>query len=425
MKLFCKIYSLRKKVANKSFTLITLLTLRAISAWALPDGSLSDTNIQYFGRWDFSNPTQYQAYWVGAYIKVNFSGTAVKIRLGNTNNYYVKIDGGNWTSYTNVTGTLNLTPTPLANGIHTLSVAAGQDYSYVFNFQGISLNQGATTSPPTVAPTLIEFIGDSITCGFLDPQEDVSAYAWICSGGLNCEHTQMAYPGITLVTGYGYNADKTGMDIQYFKLQPLGYASPASWAFNTYTPKVVVINLGQNDNHFSVPDATFQSDYTYFLASVRAKFLNAEIFAMRPFSGAKAAQTLAAVNARVVTGDSHVHYIDTTTWLSSGDYLDGTHPSASGQTKAANLLKPILAAYVSASLPPTIGGLTVNTNGSATVLYASLSGFNYHVETTTNLSQPSWAIVPGSVTNITGNSVTFTDRASVISTKRFYRVVSP
>jgi len=71
----------------------------------------------------------------GAYIKVNFSGTTVKIKLGNTSSYYAKIDNGPWITYSNATGTVNLTPTPLANGTHSLSVAQGKDYDYIFNFQ--------------------------------------------------------------------------------------------------------------------------------------------------------------------------------------------------------------------------------------------------------------------------------------------------
>lgn len=144
---------------------MTLGIFGATIALAASDGSLGDSNIKYFGRWDFSSPEQYVSYWGGAYIKVNFSGTTVKIRLGNTSNFYYKIDNGAWTTLTSVVGAVNLTPNPLARGTHTLSVAQGKDYDYVFNFQGLILDVGATTSSPTVSSNLIEFIGDSITDG--------------------------------------------------------------------------------------------------------------------------------------------------------------------------------------------------------------------------------------------------------------------
>jgi lysophospholipase L1-like esterase len=54
------------------------------------------------------------------------------------------------------------------------------------------------------------------------------------------------------------------------------------------------------------------------------------------------------VNARNAAGDSKVHYINTNGWLTAADYTDGLHPSVSGHIKAARLLQPILAPYVSA-----------------------------------------------------------------------------
>ena len=106
---------------------VTMLSLGlAIGGWsaqAAPDGSLTDTNIQYFGRWDFSNPAQYAAYWGGGYLKVGFSGTTVKVKLGNASNFHFNLDGAGWTTWTNVgNGTVNLTPTPLAAGNHTVDL---------------------------------------------------------------------------------------------------------------------------------------------------------------------------------------------------------------------------------------------------------------------------------------------------------------
>jgi lysophospholipase L1-like esterase len=331
--------------------LAVMLVLGAGRAAAAPDGSLTDTNLTYFGRWDFSSLTQYVSYWGGAYIKVNFSGTTVKIKLGHSSCYYAKIDGGSWVTYSNVTGTVNLTPTPLAAGTHTLSVAQGKDYDYVFNFQGLTLDAGATTSSPVVSSNMIEFIGDSITAGYTCAQADVSDYAWVCSENLGVEHTQIAYPGVDLVTTTNHG---TGQDVQYFKEQSFNYPSSPNWDFSTYTARLVVVNLGQNDigaNGISL--TVFQSDYTNFLANIRAKYPNADIFALRTFGGLAAAQTQAAVAARNAAGDAKVHYVDTTGWLGSypgSDWDDGVHPSVAGHIKVASQLQPILAAYVGNAL---------------------------------------------------------------------------
>jgi lysophospholipase L1-like esterase len=348
------LFGCSKQSLNEKTTGI-LVPAAGVSATAFSNnGAVGDTNIKYFGRWDFSSTTQYVSYWGGAYFKVKFSGTTVKVKVGNTSNFYAKIDNGAWTSYIGASGTINLTPTALASGTHTLSVAQGKDYDYVFNFQGLVLDAGATTSAPTVASNLIEWMGDSISAGYTDAQADVSDYAWVCSEALGTEHTQIAYPGVNLVSGY----TSTGMDNQYFKLQSIAYPSSPAWNFATYTAKLVVINLGTNDNSNSVPDATFQSTYTTFLANIRAKYPNADIFVLKTFANVKVSPTVAAVNARVAAGDTKVHYIDTSGWLNPGapDFTDGLHPSVSGHIKVSNNLQPILAPYLSGASGVTFYG---------------------------------------------------------------------
>ena len=77
--------------------------------------------------------------------------------------------------------------------------------------------------------------------------------------------------------------------------------------------------------------------------------------------------------------------------------------------------------------PPqqSILGLTVNADTSVTLNYAATSGFSYCLETTTNLSSPTWTIVPGSTTNATGNVITFVIPAASGDIQRYYRTASP
>jgi lysophospholipase L1-like esterase len=383
----------KKDFADKPLTQDRTSSQR-MAAIAAANGALGDTNIKYFGRWDFSNPAQYVSYWGGAYIRVKFTGTTVKVKVGTNSNYYAQIDNGPWTSYIGVTGTIDLTPSPLASGTHTVSVAQGKDYNYVFNFQGLILDPGATTSAPPVSNDLIEYIGDSITSGYTDPQANVSDYAWICAEALGAEHTQIAYPGIALVNGYGVNATKIGMDVQYFKAQSLAYPSSANWDFTKYTPRIIVINLGQNDDSSQVPDSTFESDYISFLTNVRAKFVNAQIFVMRTLWDVKSVPTQAAVNARIAAGDTKIHFINTNGWLVKGtsDYGSGVHPSVSGHIKVANLLKPILAPYLSSGTPPPIadgtykiinrnGGLALDVKGKLTANGTPIDQWTYNGST--------------------------------------------
>jgi hypothetical protein len=69
--------------------------------------------------------------------------------------------------------------------------------------------------------------------------------------------------------------------------------------------------------------------------------------------------------------------------------------------------------------------ITVNPNSTVTLIYATTPGFAYHVESTTNLTPASWTVLPGSATNATSSSVTFTDTSAPGNPQLFYRVGSP
>lgn len=306
----------------------------------------SDIHIQYIGRWNTTNPKSYTSYWGGAYFKARFTGTSIKISLGHKSNYYVSIDNGPWMSYKGVEGMVDLTPAHLSGMEHTISVAQGKDYDYIFDFKGLVLAPGAKLlrlKTKKSSHSLIEWIGDSITTGYTDPQANVSDYAWVCSSLLGAEHTQIAYPGIDLVSGY----HGQGMDIQYQKERSLKFPDAAPWDFSRYCPDIMVLNLGTNDVNNHVPAAIFEKSYINFIQELRRHFPKAEIFVMRTFSGAMAIPTKAAVQILNQKGDKHIHYIDTEGWLvkSTDDFTDGTHPSISGHIKVAQHLKPLLAAF--------------------------------------------------------------------------------
>jgi hypothetical protein len=330
----------------KSFfkAIIILLVFGSGKVMAATPGSLQDKHIKYIGRWDFSNPSEYFSYWGGAYIKVNFEGTSVKLKTGHKTNFFAKIDNGPWLSFLNVDDTVDLNLSPLSNTSHTLVIAQGKDYDYEFSFKGLILNNNARTSDPSVSKKMIEYIGDSITAGYTDAQVNVSDYGWIAAENVGAEHTQIAYPGICLVDG----VKGVGMEVQYFKLKGSKAATPENWDFKQYTPQIIVLNLGTNDNANKIPDSLFRARYIKFLKDIRAQFSHAEILVMRTFLGLKEAPTLAAVNAQIAAGDKKLHFIDTKGWIdvNTSDYNDGAHPSVTGQQKAAHKLSEVLAQYL-------------------------------------------------------------------------------
>ena len=293
-------------------------------------GDVSDPNIVYVGRWA-NTTTEAVPSWTGAYLSTRFTGTTVRVRARDAVNFYVSIDGGSDVFYAGVRGTVNLTPTPLAAGTHSLRVSYRSGDTV---FLGLVLDAGATTARPSVSTKLVEFVGDSITAGALTDRLAVSAYGWVLGERLGVRHTQIARSGYCLVAQSGCVGQRT----QFFQLASTG---TTPWDFARYQASAVVINLGTNDIGHSVTGATFQSTYTDFLRAIRAKYPNAVIFAMETFKKRYVTETQAAVRA---VNDPNVRYINTEGWLTVGaDYEDTDgHPNETGHAKVADRLAPII-----------------------------------------------------------------------------------
>ncbi|GLY07602.1 GDSL-type esterase/lipase family protein [Actinoplanes sp. NBRC 101535] len=307
---------------------------------AAGDGSPSDTNISFVGRWNKTNASAYVPYWAGAYLRTGFTGTTVKLKQRNTIELWASIDGKAYTKFSG-SGTINLTPTPLANGTHTLIVSYRQvagSYTGDAVFQGLTLDSGKTTVKPAARTKLVEFVGDSITAGTTSSQLAVTDYGYVTGERLGADHTQIAIGGMCLSeTTDGCWAHET----RYW-MSSGGQAGTDAWDFSRYTASAVVINLGTNDKSHGVTGPDFQADYTTFLTRIRAKYPNATLFAMRTFIGRYAAETQAAVQARNAAGDANVRYIDTTGWLPSDGLSDSVHPNDKGHLAIADRLTPIL-----------------------------------------------------------------------------------
>ncbi len=309
----------------------------ATAATGLP----TDPNIRYFGRWDTSSATGYVPEWAGAYAVVGFTGRTVELRQRGSVDLYASIDGGAFRSYANVSGVVDLTPSALASGTHTLRVSyrpVEGSYHGDDVFQGVVLASGAHTVTPSVPSKIIEFIGDSITVGYRSSEEALTAYGWLTAEQLGAGHTQIARSGACL---YPSADGCIGMRDRWLRTG-VSATSPL-WDFSRYQANAVVINLGTNDLGHHVSSAQFESAYITLIHEIRAKYPNATIFAMETFKQWFVSETKAAVASVTKAGDTRVRYVDTEGWINpSTDTADGTHPTDAGHRKIAARLAPII-----------------------------------------------------------------------------------
>jgi len=338
------------------------------------DGSLADPDIRYIGRWDKSASNVYHSYWTGAYLRTGFTGASIGIKLAAGTTLAVSIDGEPLRTVPAGNGVTPLNLGPLNSGEHTL-IAGSAGQNEELEFQGLALAPGGETRSLPVRP-VVEFIGDSISAGV------IGNYCPLTAEALGADRTQISFSRRSLTSGFGCLDDKAGLDTQYFQLKNFNHLNDkpqTEWNFS-YTPALIVINLGQNDQCGNEPADIMTASYTDFLTKIRSRFPKAHIAAMRTFGGPYETSIRQAVAARNSAGDPNVHYIDTTGWLKKEDFRDGIHPNDAGNIKVGHRLSPLLRPLLGMKAAPAAVTVGDPKNPAALpqqILSAYLGGANH------------------------------------------------
>lgn len=228
-------------------------------------------------------------------------------------------------------------------------------------FRGFVLDKGSQlVTPPALPERKIEFIGNSITCGYgvesiemTDPFEDETenhwlTYANIVSDSLQAQHTSISRSGIGVYRNY--NGPKAGspdnMPWQYE--YTLFNKHEEKWDFSKYQPQLVCINLGTNDlstNNYDIK--LYEKNYRMFLKTVREKYPEAKIVLITgPMLGEKESSEQRAVLDRICKDankkDKNISRFDFTFQTGDLGYGASWHPSKLQHQKMAGELLPYL-----------------------------------------------------------------------------------
>ena len=226
------------------------------------------------------------------------------------------------------------------------------------------------TSVGDIAPTAekdlkIEFIGDSITCGYGVDDEDryhhfsthtedaTKAYAYKTAQNLNADYSLVSYSGHGIVSGYTTQgkmvaAQQVPKMYEQFARSYGNYngycVSSTDWDFARFVPDVIVINLGTNDASYTGNDKELQQEYTdgyvSFLKKVRENNADAQIICALGVMG----DTLYGAIENAVaayteeTGDTKVSAFRLTPQDGSTGFAADWHPTAATHDKAAEEL---------------------------------------------------------------------------------------
>ncbi len=211
----------------------------------------------------------------------------------------------------------------------------------------------------------VEFIGDSITCGygvegknetesFATATENAEkSYAGLVSEWMGIEPMLTAFSGHGIVSGYTDDPEKRNIEElvppYYEQVGRNGFRLPSGrtvtdipWDFHAWQPDKVLVNLGTNDLSWiadrEARKTMYRKQYKEFLQTVRKNNPGAMILCVLGIMGTGLNETMvSAVNEyRAESGDQRIHSMALPEQDAERDgYGSDYHPSEATQRKMA------------------------------------------------------------------------------------------
>ena len=213
----------------------------------------------------------------------------------------------------------------------------------------------------------IEFIGDSITCGygvddeviehsFKTSTEDVTkTYAFKTAQALNADYSMVSFSGYGVISGFSYDGETKVLDQlvpNYY--EKMGHSNgkfddnyqvdAILWNFSKFKPELIVINLGTNDDSYCGTyrerQEEFKHQYKEFLKVIRKNNPNATILCTLGIMGDRLYKSVeeAVSDYSKQTGDLNLSLMRFTLQSESDGYAVDWHPTEATHTKAADKL---------------------------------------------------------------------------------------
>lgn len=328
--------------------------------------SPSDAGFVYEGRISFANADAPRWHYPGVQIRCTFTGTSVRLLTKPGSGFFIcQIDDASpfkVESTTDNEGEITLA-TGLPAALHTLCITyAIEGLTKHPAFYGLSLDAGCQLGERPQRPARkMEFIGNSITCGFgiegdgtekkfsYSQQNITLTYEALTAQAFDARWQVVARSGIGL---YRNCNGKRGGDyptMRDYYDYTLFATSGERWDFNRYQPDVVCVNLGTNDTTNPGYDAELlKGEYIKFVKTLRSHYPQATIVLLtgtmirgQRLADVQAAQQ-AAVEAARQRGDKAVYRFDFTPEDGSLGYGTMKHPSRARHQRMAEELIPFI-----------------------------------------------------------------------------------
>ncbi len=276
--------------------LLPLLLLCTVSSVWAGLVTANSPEIHYSGRIDDTQPKAVVFGYSGARVRMAFEGDSIGMHMdglhkNNWVNIYIDGERTNKLLIDGEGGYYELA-NDLGKGLHTVEVVKATEGNIGnVSFKNFVLPDDGKSLPwPKPESRRIEFVGDSITCGygieadgpkgkFVPETENFSdTYAAHAIKALGADYLIVARSGIGMLRNYDGPATGSTDNMPAIYDQTLLRGATSKWDFARFTPDVVCINLGTNDFSGDGPDrAMFESNYLGFVQRIQKQYTNARI----------------------------------------------------------------------------------------------------------------------------------------------------
>lgn len=314
------------KITFKISLFLLLISVSTFGGTKLKFYKASNSKIQYVGRIDFSNKLAPKFWAPGVYIQATFEGKRCEVLINDEvkdpkiHNYIsIVVDGGTpkRMQLNEKTNTI-LIGDDLSEGKHTVLISKATEAGIGYlEFEGISCEK--LLKPEALPQRTIEFIGDSITCGFgadltipcgtkdwYDEHNAYLAYGPTTARALNAQFHLTSVSGIGMIHSYGGAPLLMPKVFDKINLRD----DTIAYNFSKFQPDVVSVCLGQNDG---IQDSlAFTSAYLKFVKRLRSVYPKATILCLNsPMADGKLNVVLqkyiTAIVAKEKETDAHVY----------------------------------------------------------------------------------------------------------------------
>lgn len=323
----------------------------------------TDPNILVEGR-QIVDGNKLRFIYPGTAFTIRFSGTQCSVWLKPSAGYFVKsVDGAAYQRFDTYNGSTDeFTEISLAQnltkGEHSVKIMLVSEGIFCNPvIKGFAVDKDAKILKPVHKKLKIEFIGNSITCGYgvesNDPNDHYAdstgnfakSFAGLTAKTLDAEATVVARSGIGVYRNFNDNPAGSEWPMPRVYENALISDSTVQWTFADSKPDVVVICLGTNDLSTKGYDKEkFTVAYIAFVKTVRKHYPAAKIVLCNsPMLHDEDGQVLNDVIMNTVTtmyrqNDSRVYRFDFQEQDDSLGYGADYHPSAKRHSENARYL---------------------------------------------------------------------------------------